>query len=157
MNSELLVLTEQIKDAYEGKPWFGRSVKEILSEIDESVVFEKPKGQHSILELVWHMITWKEFTISCIRKNNQGLLKNIEEKDWRKLDHSDKSLWQSGLQRLDEIHNELLDVIQQQTDDLLLQQVSEKEYNFRKLLYGVCEHDIYHLGQIAYIKKMLQK
>ena len=157
MNREILLSAEGIKDAYEGQPWFGRSVKEILNEIDESIVFEKPNAQHSILELVWHMITWKEFTINRIRNDNTTSVHYFEENDWRELDHSDKSLWQQGLQRLAKVQNELVEVVQQQKDDLLAQRVNERNYNFRKLLYGIKEHDIYHLGQIAYIKKMLEK
>lgn len=71
MNREILLIAEQLKEAYEGEPWFGRSLKEILSEIDEGVAFEKPNGQHSILELLWHMITWKEFVIDRLRDNNE--------------------------------------------------------------------------------------
>jgi hypothetical protein len=47
--------------------------------------------------------------------------------------------------------------VEQQTDDLLDKQVAERDYNFRKLFHGVLQHDVYHLGQIAYIVKMLRK
>jgi uncharacterized damage-inducible protein DinB len=156
MNREILLIAEQIKDAYEGQPWFGRNVKDILSEVDESVVFEKSKGQHSILELVWHMAIWKEFIINRLRGDKKSI-HYFEENDWRQLNHADKNLWPQGLQQLDKAHNELVEVIRQQTDDILSKKVTEREYNYRKLLYGICEHDIYHLGQIAYIKKMLDK
>jgi uncharacterized damage-inducible protein DinB len=156
MNTEILLIAEQLKAAYEGEPWFGRSIKEILSEIDESIVFEKPNGQHSILELLWHMITWKEFTINRLRNDNAKSLQYFEKNDWRELDNTDKSLWQKGLQRFAEVHNELIEAIQQQKDELLSQRVEGRNYEFRKLLYGIAEHNIYHTGQIAYIKKMLQ-
>jgi len=155
MNREMLLIAEQLKDAYEGQPWFGRSISEILNEIDEAIVFEKPNGQHSILELLWHMITWKEFTISRLRKDNQIPIQYFEENDWRDLDHSNKTLWQQGMQRFAELHNELVEMVRQQKDEILSRQVNDRNYNFRKLLYGSKEHDIYHLGQIAYIKKML--
>lgn len=157
MNKEILQIAEQLKDAYEGEPWFGRSIKEIMTEIDEAIVFEKPKGQHSILELLWHMITWKEFTLSRLRNDNQIPIKYFEEKDWRELDHSNKTLWKQGLQQFAKLHNELIQAIQQQKDEILLQTVDNRQYDFRKLLYGITQHDIYHLGQIAYIKKMLEK
>jgi uncharacterized damage-inducible protein DinB len=157
MNREILLITEQLKDVYNGEPWFGRSVHEILKEVDESIVFEKPSGQHSILELLWHMITWKEFTISRLRDENDKSLKYFENLDWRTLDHSDKTLWQQGLQRFSELHNELVEVIPQQKDELLSKKINERNYDFRKLLNGVIQHDIYHLGQIAYLKKLLQK
>lgn len=157
MNQEILQIAEHLKDAYEGEPWFGRSIKEILNEIDEAMAFERPKGQHSILELVWHMTTWKEFTLSRLRNDDKMPIKYFEENDWRVLDHSDKTLWQRGLQQFAKLHNELIEVIQQQKDEILSQRVGDRQYDFRKLLYGITQHDIYHLGQIAYIKKMLEK
>lgn len=114
MNREIESLTEQIKDAYEGEPWFGRSIKEILNEIDESIVFEKPNGQHSLLELLWHMINWKEFTISRLKNDDEKSMHYFEQNDWRQLDHSDKSLWQQGLQQFNKVHHELTKVIRQQ-------------------------------------------
>jgi uncharacterized damage-inducible protein DinB len=157
MNREILLIAEQLKDVYNGEPWFGRSVDEILKETDEGIVFEKPGNQHSILELLWHMITWKEFTISRLRDDAGKSLQYFESMDWRKLDHADKTLWQQGLHRFAKLHNELIEIIQQQKDDILSQLVSGRNYDFRKLLYGIKEHDIYHLGQIAYIKKLLQR
>ena len=157
MNREMLLIGEQLKEVYQADPWFGRSVKAILNEIEEGIVFEKPNNQHSILELIWHMITWKEFTISRLRNENDKSLEAFETMDWRQLDHTDKTLWQQGLQRFAELHKELEEVIQQQKDELLSKPVNGRNYDFRKLLYGIVHHDIYHLGQIAYIKKLLQK
>ena len=157
MNHEILQIAEQLRDAYEGEPWFGRSIGDILNEIDEAIVFEKPTNQHSILELLWHMITWKEFTLSRLRNDDELPIKYFEENDWRMLDHSDKNLWQQGLQKFSKLHNELIEITRQQNDELLSQRVSDRKYNFRKLLYGIVQHDIYHLGQIAYIKKMLSR
>lgn len=156
MKREILLIAEQIKDAYEGEPWFGRSTRDILNEIDAGVVYQKPNGQHSILELLWHMINWKAFVIDRLRNEEGKSLHSFEENDWRQIDVSDKSLWQQGLQQFSKLHNELIEIIQQQNDELLSEKVSERNYDFRKLLYGIIQHDIYHLGQIVYIKKMLQ-
>ena len=157
MNQEILQIAEQLRDAYEGEPWFGRSISSILNEIDEAIVFKKTANQHSILELLWHMITWKEFTLSRLRNDDELPIKYFEENDWRMLDHSDKALWQQGLQEFSKLHNELVEIIRQQNDELLFQRVRDRKYDFRKLLYGIVQHDIYHLGQIAYIKKMLTR
>lgn len=156
MNNEILFIAEQMKDAFEGDPWFGRNAKALLNEVDEVTAFEKPNGQHSIVELVWHMINWREFAISRFKKHAAHDLHYFEANDWRVLDHSDKSLWQQGLQRLQHTQDELLQTVKEQTDELLNQNVEERKYSFRKLLQGILQHDIYHLGQIAYIKKLLE-
>jgi uncharacterized damage-inducible protein DinB len=102
------------------------------------------------------MITWREFTLSRFRKD-QIPVEYFEKNDWRELDHSDKALWHQGLERFAKLHNELVEAIQQQKDEILSQRVDDRKYDVRKLLYGIIQHDIYHLGQIAYVKKMLQE
>jgi len=73
-----------------------------------------------------------------------------------KLDHNDKTLWKKGLDRLEQVQNELIKILQVQNDDVLSKQVKERTYDFRKLLHGISEHDIYHLGQVAYLTKLLK-
>jgi uncharacterized damage-inducible protein DinB len=155
MQTEIDFIISQLKDAYAGEPWFGRNVKELLREVAEPTAFIRLNNQHSILELVWHMITWREFTIYCLKQSPGLTLKYFESLDWREIDHSDQSLWADGLRRLDEIQTELIDLLQQQDDSILEQGVRERGYNFRKLINGIIQHDIYHLGQIAFINKAL--
>ena len=147
----------QLKDAYEGEPWFGRNAKQLLGEIEETEAFIKPNDQHSLLELVWHMTTWREFTINCLQPTPGLNLKHFEEVDWRQLDHNDKALLQEGLQKFHATQQQLISILEKQDDTILEENVRERNYNYRKLINGIIQHDIYHLGQIAYIVKMLRK
>jgi uncharacterized damage-inducible protein DinB len=156
MNKEILLIIDKFKDAYEGDPWFGRNAKALLAEVDETIAFEKPAGQHSIVELLWHVIVWREFTISRLSSHNEQPAAYVEERDWMQLDHTDKTLWKKGLDRLQQVQDELIEILQQQTDDILPKKVKERTYDFRKLLHGISEHDIYHLGQIVYVSKLLR-
>ncbi|MFN2457626.1 MAG: DinB family protein [Chitinophagaceae bacterium] len=151
MRVEIDNLMEQLQDAYEGDPWFGRAVVKILSEINVQAAFQKPNGQHSIVELVWHMTTWREFIIDRLRHSPQMQLEYFEKNDWRQLDHNDITLWPQALERLQETQNELIELLKHIDDSILDNQVGDRSYNFRKLLYGILQHDIYHLGQIAYL------
>ena len=155
MNTEILKITQQLKDVYDGEPWFGRSVKSLLADAKANVAFVKPNDQHSVLDLIWHMITWREFTIKSFRNDDEKEPQYFETNDWRKLDHNDKSLLEKGLQRLDKTQLELIEALQNQMDSRLDEIVPGKKYNFRNLLYGIVHHDIYHVGQIAYIIKLL--
>jgi uncharacterized damage-inducible protein DinB len=65
-------------------------------------------------------------------------------------------LWQEGLQKLQQSQDELLRLLAQKDDALLEQNVSGRTYNYRKLISGIIQHDIYHLGQIAFITKALK-
>ena len=156
-NSELVYIINQLKEAYEGDPWFGKSIKQLLAEVNERTAYERPGGQHSMLDLLWHMITWREFTIDRLQHSPQMQLAYFEEMDWRELDHNDMTLWKQGLERLKETQDQLLAILAGRTEELLDQPVRERSYNFRKLLYGFIQHDIYHIGQIAYIQKLLKQ
>ena len=157
MNVEIEQITQQIEDVYQGDPWFGRSVKSLLGDVTANISFEKPNNQHSILELLWHMITWREFTIKSLRNDEEKTPQYFEKNDWRDLDHNDKSLLEKGVQRLDETQSELIEALQHQQDSRLNEIVPGKKYNFRNLLYGIIHHDIYHIGQVAYVIKLLHK
>ncbi len=146
----------QLKETYEGDPWFGRATTKLLAEVNNQAAFQKSNEQHSIVELVWHMITWREFTIDRLRHSPQMQLEYFEKNDWRQLDHNDITLWPQALERLQETQNELIELLKHIDDSILEQQVGDRSYNFRKLLYGIVQHDIYHLGQIAYLNKLVR-
>ncbi|MEP6646916.1 MAG: DinB family protein [Saprospiraceae bacterium] len=148
-------LKQQLKESYDGDPWFGKSIKSILSEIDVEEAFIKPKEQHSILELLYHMIIWREFTMSRMKPEAGKNSVYFEKNDWEDLDHTDKSLWTKGLQRLEYSQMQLIDLIGHFKKERLDDIVPERDYDFNFLLNGIIQHDIYHLGQIAYVKKII--
>ena len=156
MNMQMLHLAEQLKEAYEGEPWFGKSALTLLNETTPEMALQQPTGQHSILELVWHMANWRAFTINRIRKDDSVAVQQFETDDWRQLDHSNAGLWQQGVDLYKKTHNELVEVLQQQTDDLLAENVAGRNYSYSTLINGILQHDVYHLGQIAYIQKLLR-
>lgn len=157
MNKEIQYLVSQLQESYNGDPWFGRNAEKLLGEVTETLAFQKPNGQHSIAELVWHMVNWREFVISRFKKDETKDLHYFEANDWRQLDHSDRSLWQHGLQKLNETQELLIKILQDQSDSILDKTVKERTYSYRNLLNGIVQHDIYHLGQIAYLVKFLNQ
>ena len=153
---ELQFIREQIIDSYEGDPWFGRNISTILSEIDESIAFIKPSGQHSIIELLWHMINWREFAISRFSRDAVENTEIYETSDWKSLDFHDQSLLPKAINRFSETQNQLMSAVKKIDESILSISVPGRIYNYRKLLHGVLQHDIYHIGQIAFIHKMLK-
>jgi uncharacterized damage-inducible protein DinB len=156
MQTEIASVIGQLRESYEGDPWFGRNVKTLLAEVNGETAYQKLNGQHSILELLYHMVIWREFTISRLAPSATDL-SYYEKADWQELDHTHKNLWEEGIQKLDDTQAELIRLLQEKDDAMLTGTVPERTYNFRKLLYGIIQHDIYHLGQIAFITKAIQK
>ncbi|MFZ1675768.1 MAG: DinB family protein [Saprospiraceae bacterium] len=157
MKNELQNIDDTFAETYAGDPWFGRNVKKILSEITVEEAVQKPNGQHSILELLYHMINWREFTISRLLPEKGKTSDYFGTNDWVDLDHSDKILWKKGLKRLEKTQHDLLELIKGLEKEKLKEIVFERKYDFKYLLHGVIQHDIYHIGQIAYVKKLLNQ
>lgn len=158
MNKEIQYIISMLKEAYEGDPWHGRSIKSLLSEVNAATGLKKPSdNSHSIAELVYHMVTWRDFTISRLRPEAGRDSAYFEKIDWRKLDHSNADTWTKGLALLEESQQKLVTLLEEYNDSILAEPVDERKYNFKKLLYGLVQHDVYHAGQIAYAWKLLDK
>jgi uncharacterized damage-inducible protein DinB len=156
MNKETQYIIKSFKATLSGQPWFGRAVYEILKDVDESKVNTKPNGkEHSMIELLWHINTWAEFTLGSLENRTVEQMKTIEANDWRNIDPKIHT-WKKGIEQLKAIHNKIIELIKQKEDDGFLSDIVPlRKYNFRFLLNGLIQHNIYHLGQVAYLKKML--
>ncbi len=156
MNKETQYLIKSFEDTLSKQPWFGRAVYEILGEADESKVDTKPNGtEHSMIELLWHMNTWAEFVLGSLENRSTEEMKAIEANDWREIDPKTHT-WKKGLEQLKATHGRILEILKQKTDDSFLGDIVPlRKFNFRYMLNGLIQHNIYHLGQVAYVKKML--
>ena len=78
-----------------------------------------------------------------------------EELDWRAINPKVHSL-KKGLAEFKSIHKKIIALLKKKEDSFLEEKVDYRNYNFRFLINGMIEHNIYHLGQIAYLNKLLQ-
>ena len=155
MNKETQSIIKILENTLSGPPWFGRAVYEILKEVDETKVFTKPyETEHSLIELLYHMITWAEFCLKELQNAPVNELKEVENNDWRGID-AHKHSWQNGLAELKKIHKQIIAILEKKNDDFLSEIVAERKFNYRFMLNGLIQHNIYHLGQVAYVKKLL--
>jgi hypothetical protein len=105
---------------------------------------------HSIIELVANMVAWRNFVISRLGGNNDFTVTN-------ELNFPSPSDWEIVLNTLDQSQHELFTAIQQFPEGRLRDLVphAEHKYTFYTLLHGIIHHDLYHIGQIALVKKSL--
>lgn len=156
MQTRIRNIIQNLDTTMYGQPWFGRSFMSIAREVDPEIGFEKPVGHaHSLLDLLYHTLTWSDFTLKRLEKDPHHDLHSFEKIDWRVIDPADNN-WGKGLALLDASTRSILSNLQKQDDDLLDQKVEFREYNFDFLLNGLIQHNIYHLGQIAYLHKLLK-
>ena len=71
--------------------------------------------------------------------------------------------WSEALKRLDAAHNRLIEAIRQMPEDRLFEATNDPRdrplgtgVSYYVLLHGIVQHDVYHSGQIAILKKALE-
>ena len=151
MQTEIFAIVRNIETVMDGEPWYGRAIYKLLGEVDPATASIKPdKESHSCLELLYHMITWADFTLKRILKAKED---KSDELDWRTIIPG-KHNWEDGLSEYIAIHQEIIARLRTLDDDFLKEKVDFRPYNFRFLLNGLIQHNISHAGQIAYLNKM---
>lgn len=156
MNKEILSLIRRIENNNTGQPWFGRPVYNILEKVKSKNVYKKPNGtEHTMADLLYHMITWAGFTLKRIEGDKNMDLAAFEKMDWREINPKTHT-WKNGLAEFKSIQRKILGLLKKKDDSFLKQIVDYRQYNFRFLINGMIEHNIYHLGQIAYLNNMLK-
>jgi uncharacterized damage-inducible protein DinB len=156
MNKEIQYIIASLQRTLEGEPWYGRPVVMMLQEIDPAMAYKKPgENAHSLADLLYHMITWAEFTLRRLEGDQQKDDNYFGEIDWRPLDPAVHN-WQDGVKQFKDLNDQIISILQRKDDGLLKEIVDFREYNFRFLLNGYIQHNIYHTGQVAYLKKLLE-
>jgi hypothetical protein len=155
MDKEIKSIITNLEKVSTGQPWYGRSVYEMLDETDPAVVYKWPNKQHSLIELLYHMITWADFTLHRLKGDKEKDMAAFEELDWREIDPKVHT-WKKGLTEFKAIHTEIIELLNAKDDEFLKEMVDYRKYNFRFLLNGLIQHNIYHIGQVAYVKKLLK-
>jgi len=144
-------IADQLKRAFEGDAWHGPAVLEVLEGVHARTAASKPlAGAHSIWELVLHIAAWD----GAIRRRMEGqALQLPPEQDFPPVKDTSDSAWRAALENLKQRHAELIEGVLSMPDHRLTSQVPGKDYDFYHMLHGAVQHELYHAGQIALLKK----
>ena len=147
-------INSQLKRAQEGQAWHGPSLRELLDGVTAEQAAAKPiPYAHSIWELVNHIIAWEQ--IARRRLESEGEIEIPDEINFPPVIDASEAAWQATLRSLEASHRSLRDRIKK-LDDAALEEIAQgMSYSIYVLLHGVIQHDLYHAGQIALLKKAL--
>ena len=150
--SEIKRINDQLKRAFEGKAWHGPSVSEVLEGISAAQAAEHPiAGAHSIWELTLHIATWER--VGRRRVQETEPIDVSDEEDWPAEAETSDEAWRTTLEELRGNHEALRAAIRALDEARLDEIVPGTQYSIYFLLHGVIQHDLYHAGQIALLKK----
>ena len=147
-------IVDQLKRAFEGEAWHGPSVRELLATTTCAQAAERPiPGAHTIWEIVVHMGVWE--SVARRRLLGETIADLPPEQDWPAVKNATEPAWRKELEELEKSHVQMRRAIAELTDERLRERVPGEGYTVYVMLHGVIQHDLYHAGQIALLKKAL--
>jgi len=148
-------VAEAIERSVSGPMWHGPALADLVGDVtaEQAAAWPVP-GAHSIWELVLHVSSWTEI----VRERLVGSAKSepTPEEDWPPVRDQSAAAWRAAVERLKEAHRELAADVAQLDDSMLIGRVPGREHSVLAMIHGVVEHDAYHGGQIAILKRALQ-
>jgi len=147
-------IADELHRAFYGGAWHGDSLFKILRGVSAAQAAARPiRNAHSIWELVLHIAAWD----GAVRKRMTGVSVRLSAaENFPAVTEISKAAWQKTLAQVRRVHDELIAAVEKFPEASLRKQVPGKRgahYNFYYMLHGVAQHEAYHAGQIALLKK----
>src|SRR5947208_1027276 len=153
--TEIDRILDQLKRAYEGDAWHGPSVKEVLAGVTAEQAQARPLANaHSIWELAQHIAVWED----AGRRRLEGDRAQIpisSPEDWPPANDTSEAAWDQAKASLDRGHQAFVGAIARVAESRLDEPIFEGMSTVYVTLHGIIQHDLYHAGQVAMLKKAL--
>jgi uncharacterized damage-inducible protein DinB len=147
-------IANAIERSIDGPMWHGPALRELLSDVSSEEAAHHPlTGLHSIWEIVAHLAAWVEIAGRRLQ-GEQG--EPSEAVNWLAVSLMTRDAWKIMLEALWRIHQELAQAVNCLTADQLSATLPGRNHSVQAMLQGIVEHDAYHGGQIAVLKRALR-
>ena len=160
--SEIDDLVSELEHEHAGQPWHGPSRAAVLADVSAAEAARRPPGgAHSIWELVLHMTAW---TGEVARRLGGNVAAEPPEGDWPSMPSTPTDeAWTAAKHALDDAHRELVAALRAfppgRLGDIVRTTATSPEVagvSFAMSIRGVLQHDAYHTGQVAILKRVLR-
>ena len=151
-NSEPALIAEQLRRAFDGDAWHGPALLELLQDVDAAMAAAKPLADvHSIWELVLHIAVWDE--AGCRRLAGEKW-QPAGTANFPLVPKPTEAAWRKTVAHAKRAHDVLVKMVAALPESRLRERVPGKKYDFYHMLQGIAQHELYHAGQIAILKKI---
>jgi len=124
---------------------------ELLEDVDAATAAAKPLGNvHSIWELVLHIAAWDGAGLKRL-SGKKCQLKGPA--NFPPVSVPTEAAWRKAIAETKRTHDALVETVAALSDARLRDRVPGKRYDFYHMLHGIAQHELYHAGQIAILKK----
>ena len=162
MEGEVARIVDELQREHEGDPWHGTPLRTLLAGVTPEVAAARPiRNVHSVWEIVLHMTAWKN---EVRRRLGGAPARTPEEGDWPDVPAPTAEAWKSAVTSLEQAHSDLVEAVKKLPETKLLEPTNDQRdretgggVSHYVLLHGIVQHDVYHSGQIALVRKSAEE
>lgn len=144
-------IADQLRRAFYGSAWHGPALMELLKDVDAATAAAKPLPDvHSIWELLLHIAAWDGAGLQRLA-GHKCQLKGT--KNFPPVPEPVEIEWRNAVKLARQTHDSLVKTVAGLSEKRLREIVPGKRYDFYHMLHGIAQHELYHAGQIAILKK----
>jgi len=154
-------IIKQLRDIQNGKIWIGENFNKKLINLTSETAFTRPISTlHSVAEIISHLTVWRQESILKIKTRKGSITDDLED-NWFGIEHLQKDGWHKILANYNQSSEELIDLLEAKDDSFLQEIYFDTDYKgnypYSFLINGMVHHDLYHLGQIGIILKLINE
>ena len=155
--TELERIAKELEHAHGGAPWHGPSRASVLADVTVEEAARRPSAKgNSIWALVEHMRAW---TGEVARRLREGGAREPADGDFPPVPAPTAEAWRRSLAALEAAHRDVLAAVQATSPERLDERGGSGDpglshATYRVMLHGLAQHDAYHTGQIAMLKRI---
>jgi uncharacterized damage-inducible protein DinB len=156
--TEIERIARELEHAHDGHPWHGPSRVGVLADVTVEEAARRPSAEgHSIWALVLHMRGW---TGEVARRLREGGAREPVDGDWPPVPAPTTEAWRETLAALERAHRDVIAAVRASSAARLDERGGSGDASlgahmtYRVMLHGLAQHDAYHTGQIALLKRL---
>ncbi len=152
--AEAVRIADQLRRAFQGDAWHGPALLELLEDVDAATAAARPiPDVHSIWELVLHIEAWDGAAMKRLSGKKTQL---TGKKNFPRVPEPTEAAWREAVAHAKRTHETLVKIVAGLSEARLRDRCPGKKYDFYHLLHGVAQHELYHAGQIAILRKAVR-
>lgn len=153
--TEINRILDQMDRAFSGDAWHGPSLLSLLDGVSaEDASKHSVHDAHSIWELVNHVAAWNAIVYHRLAGDASTV---TGEMDWPPVWEASEVEWKRSLEHLGDCRARLRQAVEKLHESELDEKWGAKEESRYVLLHGLIQHDLYHAGQIAILRKAMAR
>jgi len=155
---EIARIADQLRRVWDGDPWYGPNVVDVLRGITPAQAARRPVPQaHTVWEIALHMTAWNR---EVLRRLKTGSCRDPEDGDWPPQPEASPENWRWTTEMLEASLSALIHEVERfpaaRLDEVLGELRDRPQgsgVSYYVLLHGIVQHNVAHTAQLSLLRK----